>query len=211
MPSALLPPKIFPACNQGKTERVREFYIAAYHYALAAKKFLDRLGQNIEVVRAKLWNHARPVTAAEWFGPYSSRTFDTVSFVIHGVVSRFERGFEGSGPVQFLCVRSSQERCNQGVLANAREFGIVRLCPRLIAKNPTDGGIVILHELLHQELGIEDVRHRVCRLGNETRCYRSGARKLVNSGHFTEALHNNDNFAYFAKAAHAALQAKLNN
>jgi|CXWL01.1.fsa_nt_gi hypothetical protein len=210
MPSTLLPPKILPACDQEKAKRVCRFYVAAYQYALAAKLFLDRIEQYIESVRAQLWNQARPVTAAEWFGPYSPKTFDTVSFIIRGVVNRFERGYEGSGAVQFLCVRTSQERCDQSVLANAREFGIIRLCPRLIAKNPATGGIVILHEFLHQGLGVGDVRHKVCRRRNETRCYRSGAKKLINSGNFTEALHNNDNYAYFAKAAHAAFQAQHN-
>jgi hypothetical protein len=67
----------------------------------------------------------------------------------------------------------------------------------------------MLHELLHRDLGVEDVRSHVCRVGAETRCYRRGAHQLVAAGQYGAALRNNDNYAYFAKAAHAAVQRRF--
>ena len=206
MPTSPIPPRIPKDCDPGAAARILGFYDMAYRYARAADVFLDRLAATEEASREKHWNAARPVTAAKFFGPYSADSFEVVTAVIRGVLTRFEKGYDGVGGVRFLCLAANQERCDQGVLANAREFGAIRVCPRLIGKDREQGGVVILHEFLHQRLGVEDVRSQTCRNRDETRCYRGGARRLVEAGLYSDALRNNDNYAYFARAAFVALR-----
>ncbi len=197
-------PRAVIDCGAGEA-RIIEYYHWAHRYARAASLYFARLGALPVSRRGSHWDNGKPLAAGKWFGEYSAESFEFVRQVFHGVLRRMESGYRGKGPVRFVCLATNQERCGEGVLANAREFGTVRICPRLMERPARAGGVVVLHEILHQGLGVSDQRHGVCRRGGESRCYRQGALRLIGSGHDEIAIRNNDNYAYFAREAYRAL------
>jgi hypothetical protein len=70
--------------------------------------------------------------------------------------------------------------------------------------------MVVLHEILHQKLGLDDQRDSVCQRGEESRCYRYGARQLVMFGKLEKGLRNNDNYAFFARAVYLSTLTQRN-
>lgn len=205
------PPAGWHGCDASAADTLRAFYAQGYAYAKAGQHFLDRVGRLPSGAQRIVWHKGprpasfggRLLAPANWFGPYSAMRLVTVARTFDSVVERFEKGYPIDGrfrPVRFECLPSSAAKCRSTVLANASVFGVARICPRLLAKPVASGGAVVLHELLHQALGVGDQRHQVCRRGNESRCYRAGALRLVSEGHTDVALRNNDNYVYFARA-----------
>lgn len=136
------------------------------------------------------------------FGPYSPMRARQVLRVIRGVLDRFERGFSHGDqrrPPVLACLPASYRRCRTGLLGNASIYGTLRFCPRLLSRDVTGVAKVVLHEMMHQGLGVGDQRHADCD-GSRHRCYRDGARALVAAGRYDLALRNIDN--YVALVAH---------
>ena len=122
--------------------------------------------------------------------------------VFRGLIRRFRRGYEIGGrrrPPTLACFPKSYGRCRTGLLGNASIFGTVRVCPQLFARGPSEVAAVVLHELMHQDLGVDDQRHGIC-TGSKNRCYREGAIDLLRAGRFDLAVHNIDNFVRFARS-----------
>jgi hypothetical protein len=205
----------------GTRVRLESFYRRGYAYAKAASAFLGRLSNLSPAARREIWDgrssrlssHGteRSTVPGHWFGPYSGAHLRFVRRTFRLVVRRFEHGFDmpdGARPVHFACLDGSYGRCQQGLLGNASIYGTIRVCPRLLEKPVAEGGVVVLHEMLHQELFVGDQRDRICRVGTETRCYRDGARRLVRAGKVRKAILNNDNYAFFAKHVFLASRAR---
>lgn len=209
----LRPPQAWVGCDEETGRRLNMLYEKAYLYARAAHRFLVELVKLPQQKQMVIWNgperqtssaqHSYSPLPAYWFGPYSE---ERVHFVLHTfrqVLERFEQGYrlgQGVQPVRIECLAASARKCRTSVLANASRYGTIRICPRLLHKAPDVGGMVILHEVLHQKLGVGDQRDVVCQRGDEHRCYRRGARRLVLSGKLEKGLRNNDNYAFFARA-----------
>jgi hypothetical protein len=183
--------------------------------------FLDRLSTLPPATRRTIWERASTWSSGvatrlraapgHWFGPYSTAHLRFVHRTFRLVVRRFERGFDspdGARPVHFACLSGINVRCREGLLGNASTYGTIRVCPRLLAKPVAEGGTVVLHEMLHQALRVGDQRDAVCRVGAETRCYRDGARRLVQAGKLRKAILNNDNYAFFARRIFLASRAR---
>lgn len=209
----LRPPQTWLGCDKETYQRLRIAYERAYLYAKAAHHFLARLVKLPQQQQVVIWNgrehqrssarHSYSPIPVYWFGPYSEKR---VRFVLHTykkVLHRFEQGYrfeQGVRPVRIECLAASANKCRTNVLANASRYGTIRICPRLLHKAPDVGGMVVLHEVLHQRLGVDDQRDMVCQRGDERRCYRRGARQLVAFDKLDKALRNNDNYAFFARA-----------
>jgi hypothetical protein len=207
-------PQAWSGCDQATRQKLQNFYQQAYLYTKAAKQFLYRLKDLPPEQRKAVWNgqghqcnSARrcryfPVPAY-WFGPYSEKRMRFILLVFTQVLQRFELGYRfgrQSRPVRFQCVSAGVGRCRIGVIANASQYGTVCVCPRLLNKTTGVGGMVVLHEMLHQDLGVGDQRDLVCQRSDESRCYRRGARRLVAHQLLEKAIRNNDNYAFFARA-----------
>lgn len=207
-------PQVWDNCNQETRQKLQNFYKQAYLYAKAAQLFLSQLLNLSLEQRIAIWNgreqHCNSTSwcryspvPAYWFGSYSQRRIHFILRTFTRVLQRFELGYrfeEKYRPVRFRCLTNKVDRCRTGVIANASQYGTVRVCPRLLRKNTSVGGMVVLHEMLHQGLGVGDRRDIVCRRSNESRCYRRGARHLVAHQKLEKALRNNDNYAFFARA-----------
>lgn len=61
-------------------------------------------------------------------------------------------------------------------------------------------GRVLLHEMLHQRLGVTNQQHHACGSRKDHSCYRGGALRLVEGGRDDLASRNNDNYVGFARA-----------
>lgn len=171
-------------------------YSQAYHWAVAARRWLVGLAGSGSV-RAK-WN-ASP--AARLFGPFRPIRVKRVIRVFDGVVKRFQQGYEIDGrrvAPTIACFRASYSRCRTGLLGNASVFGTIRLCPQLLKRPIPEVAAIVLHELMHQALGVGDRRHESCE-GSKHRCYREGAGDLVASGRHDLAVRNIDNYVAFAR------------
>jgi hypothetical protein len=157
--------------------------------------------------------HSDSPLPAYWFGPYSEERVRFVLHVFRHVLQRFEQGYrfgQEVRPVRIECLAAGARKCRTSVLANASRYGTVRVCPRLLHKAPDVGGMVVLHEILHQKLGLDDQRDSVCQRGEESRCYRYGARQLVMFGKLEKGLRNNDNYAFFARAVYLSTLTQRN-
>jgi hypothetical protein len=207
-------PRAWSNCGEATRQKLEEFYKQAYLYAKAAQQFLAQLVKLPVEQRTAIWNgqghcctsgnwyHYSPVPAY-WFGSYSESRVNFVLRTFTNVLQRFEQGYRFESqyrPIKFHCLTSKVDRCRSGVIANASQYGTVRVCPRLLKKTVCVGGMVVLHEMLHQDLGVGDQRDVVCKRGDENRCYRRGARHLVAHQKLGKALRNNDNYAFFARA-----------
>ena len=208
-------PDVISRCSADARRRLEQIHACAYLYAKAASLFLDRLSSMTAKARSRVWNQVGDVAVSGgysgapqyWFGPYADTRFRFIRETFRLVVRRFEKGFDFGNevrPVRFLCLPGSGGRCRGTLLANASIYGTVRVCPRALQKPVVEGGLVILHEFLHQELMVGDQRDRVCRSGEDPRCYREGARRLVQAGKYGKAIRNNDNYAYFARGVYFA-------
>jgi len=218
-------PRAWIDCDAENRVKLHEFYRRAYLYAKAAQAFLSLLTALPQEQCTALWNggeqrhgQARryPYSPAPtyWFGSYSERHAGFILHTFTQVVQRFERGYhfrQGYRPVQIRCLSTAEHRCRSGVLANASEYGTIRVCPLLLTKTTSVGGAVILHEILHQDLGVRDQRDQVCMRGDESRCYRQGAWWLVAHNKLEKAIRNNDNYALFARAVFLACQGRHTN
>lgn len=207
----LLPPQVID-CDTRAKSKLMEFYRIGYSHAKLAQIYLQSLLKEDLRTQVRIWNEDKSIckkrgtdfeSASFWFGQFSLEKLEYITFVFESVVQRFEKGFylgEKFAPTKIKCLTNKQQRCNQGVLANAAEFGTIRVCPRLLNKSDIYGGLVILHELLHQKLGVGDQRDLVCKRGEESRCYRTGARKLIVNDKIVKAMKNNDNYVLFSKS-----------
>jgi len=209
-------PQAWSNCDAATRQKLEEFYKQAYLYTKIAQQFLSQLVKLPVEQRIAIWHgqehrctsgnwcHYSPVPAY-WFGSYSESRVSFVLRTFTHVLQRFERGYRFKNqyrPVKFRCLTNKVDRCRTGVIANASQYGTVRVCPRLLKKTVCVGGMVVLHEMLHQDLGVGDQRDAVCKHGDENRCYRRGARHLVTHQKLGKALRNNDNYAFFARAIH---------
>jgi len=116
--------------------------------------------------------------------------------VVRGVLDRFTRGYSKGGktvPTTLACFPASYDRCRTGLLGNATIYGTLRFCPQLLERGVAEVAKVVLHEMLHQGLGVGDRRHENCQ-GSKHRCYREGALALVESGGYDLAGRNIDNY-----------------
>jgi hypothetical protein len=180
--------------------RVRTILVTAYReahrWALAARRWLAQLGSSRNL--RERWNGS---SAARLFGPYRTSRFQRVLRVFDELIRRFHRGYQISGrwiAPALVCFPMSYSRCRKGLLGNASIFGTVRLCPQLLERGPAQTASVVLHELMHQGLGVDDQRHQACN-GSKHRCYREGAQELVNANRFDLAVRNIDNYVAFAR------------
>ena len=199
-------------CSTEARRKLEGFYGLAHRYATAGAVAMRRLAALPPSERKQRWHggtNAAPASASpsHWFGPYSEANLRLVVDVYAEVLRRFEQGFavgDQRSPTRVRCVSATGTRCERRrlLLANASEYGTIRVCPRLLAKGFKAGAMTIFHELIHQKLGVGDRRDAVCSVGDETRCYRDGARALVAAGKYDKALRNNDNYVAFARAVH---------
>lgn len=121
--------------------------------------------------------------------------------VFDALVGRFTRGYDTDGrrvAATFACFPASYSRCRNGLLGNASVYGTVRLCPKLLSRSTTAVAAIVLHELMHQGLGVGDRRHEGCD-GSKNRCYRDNAHALVAAGRHDLAVRNIDNYVAFAR------------
>ena len=177
---------------QGRLLRAFEIARTWAHSALAALSTLHHGSA------ASVWN-AGPLRAS--FGAFRPRHARRVQLVWRAVVTRFERGFRHGAvrrPVVIDCFPSSHDRCGEGLLGNANHYGRLRLCPQLLHRSDREIAAVILHEIMHQRLGVDDQRHDVCVPDRKRRCYRENADRLVEHGRSDLAVRNIDNYVRFA-------------
>jgi hypothetical protein len=189
-PSGPRPPKI-ASCDQATRSKLAAAYQTAFGWARATAAWLRQWIRSPALRRE--WN-AGPV--GRLFGPFSTARARRLWAVVRGVVDRFERGFEHDGrrmPTTLMCLPASYRRCSTGLLGNASIYGTLRFCPRLLEQDVPSVAKVVLHELMHQGLGVGDRRHEDCE-GSKHRCYREGARDLVEAGRYDLAGRNIDNY-----------------
>lgn len=173
-------------------------------YAAAAEEELHAFSALGPRARRARWDKG---PARRWFGPYSEVSRARVQRVLGASRRRLHEGFAAGGarrPMTIKCLSATGSRCERRrlLLANASQFGTIRVCPRLLGKPVEEGAMTLLHETLHHLLGTDDQRAPECSVGGDSRCYRDGARALVTAGKFKKALKNNDNYVSFARAVH---------
>lgn len=208
MSSLLAEPSARLDCSKDRYRRIVTYYRLAYRYTRAANQLMAELALLPQQRRRTRWNNQNQTltSPARWFGPYDDRRFEHVRLTYQSLLERFERGYWRSGRFQAVrvqCLKQHEGRCNVGVLANARVYGTVKVCPRLLSKPTWLGATVIMHEMLHQLHNVGDQRHDLCARSDDNRCYRLGALKLVRHSKLRLAIDNNDNYAYFATATYA--------
>jgi hypothetical protein len=184
------------ACNPDMRKTLVQAYHQAYRWALGTRRWLARLMSHADA--RKRWNNG---SAARLFGPYALARVRRVFLVFEGLLQRFHRGYEIAGrqvAPTLACFPESYHRCRNGLLGNASIFGTIRLCPRSLARGPLQAAMVVLHELMHQGLGVDDQRHQACN-GSKHRCYRENARELVHENRYDLAVRNIDNYVAFAR------------
>jgi hypothetical protein len=194
-PRGAAPPRI-ATCEPQARARIEAAYRQAYAWAVAAQRWLARLvaGGN---VRSR-WNGG---VAGRLFGPFRAERLRRVVRVLGGLLRRFREGYLVKGrrvPATIACFSTTYHRCGKGLLGNASIYGTIRLCPQLLRRPVDEVAAIVLHELMHQRLGVGDRRHESC-AGSKRRCYRDGATDLVEAGRHDLALRNIDNFVAFAR------------
>lgn len=188
--SGPLTPRV-ATCEPKQRAKLLAAYHTAYHWARAAAAWLARWVKSPSVRRE--WNAG---VVGRLFGPFRIPRLRKLVGVVRGVLERFTRGYSKGGktmPTTLMCFPASYHRCRSGLLGNANIFGTLRFCPRLLEQDVTAVAKVVLHEMLHQGLGVGDRRHENCE-GSKHRCYRDGALALVESGRYDLAARNIDNF-----------------
>lgn len=194
-PSGPLTPRI-ATCETGRRAKLLAAYQMAYHWAQAAAGWVERWVKSPSLRRD--WNAG---IVGRLFGPFRVARLRKLVAVVRGVLGRFTRGYadgRGSMPTTLMCFPENHERCRTGLLGNASIFGTLRFCPRLLKRGVADVANVVLHEMLHQGLGVGDRRHENCE-GSKHRCYRKDALALVESGRYDLAARNIDNFVAFMR------------
>jgi hypothetical protein len=184
----------------GCDDRARAELASAYRVALGwvrrAAEWLRGLARRGDASRT--W-HASPL--ARLFGPFSPQRLRRVVRVVRGLLDRFTHGFTVDGGrlrPTLACLPPSYERCQTGLLGNASIYGTLRFCPRLLTQAVPAVAKVVLHEMMHQGLGVGDRRHADCE-GSKHRCYRDGAATLVAAGRYDLAGRNIDNYVAFIR------------
>ena len=191
-------------CTPDAEGKLSAFLALARGYAAAAEEEMRALSALDPQVRRVRWDKG---AARRWFGPYSEASRARVLRVLGESRRRLHDGFAAGGarrPMTIKCLSATGTRCERRrlLLANASQFGTIRVCPRLLDKPVEEGAMTLLHETLHHLLGTDDQRAPECSVGGDSRCYRDGARALVAAGKFQKALKNNDNYVSFARAMH---------
>ena len=189
-------------CEPQRRAKLIAAYQTAYRWVQAAAGWLQRWVKSPSLRRE--WNAG---VVGRVFGPFRVPRLRKLIAVVRGVLDRFTRGYSQAGkaiPTTLMCFPASYHRCRTGLLGNANIFGTLRFCPRLLERGVADVAKVVLHEMLHQGLGVGDRRHDSCQ-GSKHRCYREGALALVESGRYDLAGRNIDNFV--ALIRHVATRA----
>jgi hypothetical protein len=153
---------------------------------------------SIGAAGARAWNSG---ALRRSFGPHRRRHAHRVKRVWKAVVARFELGFKHGArrrPVVIECFPSKHDRCNEGLLGNANLYGRLRLCPQLLQRDDATVAAVVLHEMMHQRIGVDDKRHESCVPDRKHRCYRENADRLVRHDRSDLAVRNIDNYVRFA-------------
>lgn len=178
-------------CDPRRRAKLLAGYRLAYRWALSAANWLKRWVKSPSLPRE--WNAG---VVGRLFGPFRVPRLRKLVEVVRGVLDRFARGYSKDGrrvPTTLLCFPATYHRCRTGLLGNATIFGTLRFCPQLLERGVAEVAKVVLHEMLHQGLGVGDRRHESCE-GSKNRCYREGARALVESGRYDLAGRNIDNY-----------------
>ncbi len=194
-PQGPVPPRI-ATCEPQARARIEAAYRKAYAWAAAAQSWLARLVAGGDI-RSR-WNRG---VAGRLFGPFRAERLRRVVRVLGGLLRRFREGYVVNGrrvPPTIACFSTSYHRCGKGLLGNASIYGTIRLCPQLLRRSVDEVAAIVLHELMHQRLGVGDRQHESCE-GSKRRCYREGATDLVAAGRHDLALRNIDNFVAFAR------------
>ncbi|MFV8752589.1 hypothetical protein ACNOYE_18735 [Nannocystaceae bacterium ST9] len=189
-------------CTAAQAQKLHDAYAVAAAVARSASKYTQQLALRCARGQNLAW-HDGP--APRFFGDFRADKVRKIVNVFSGVETRFREGFVDSTSIEaprIECFGRDHGRCRQGLLANASIFGTIRVCPSLLERSTREVALVLLHEMLHQGLGVGDRRHPVCRSGKkrDMRCYREGAVRLVEEGRSDLALQNNDNYVGFALA-----------
>ncbi len=189
-PPAPLAPKV-ATCEAGTRAKLLGAYQMAFGWAQSTVAWLRQLLRSPSIRRE--WNAG---VVGRLFGPFSVARARRVVSVARGVLDRFEHGFLREGrrlTTTLVCLPASYRRCGTGLLGNASIFGTLRFCPRLLDRDLAGIAKVVLHEMMHQGLGVGDRRHENCQ-GSKHRCYREGADALVAAGRYDLAGRNIDNY-----------------
>ncbi len=178
-------------CDPRRRAKLLAAYGLAYRWVVSAANWLKRWVKSPALPRE--WNTG---IVGRLFGPFRVPRLRKLIEVVRGALDRFVRGYSKEGktlPTTLACFPSSYTRCRTGLLGNATIFGTLRFCPQLLERGVADVAKVVLHEMLHQGLGVGDRRHENCQ-GSKNRCYREGALALVKSGRYDLAGRNIDNY-----------------
>lgn len=208
MYAAIAAPTIDPStsgCSPSQVRKLRDAYVQAGFLARGALVYLRALENMCLKGREQAWE-AGPARA--YFGRWSGDKLQLVVRAFSRLGVRFEEGFRDTTSIsapRFECFPQDHSRCHRGLLANASIYGTVRVCPSLLKRPDGEVSAVILHEMLHQGLGIADQKHHACGSRKDHRCYRGGALRLVENGRVDLASRNTDNYVGFACAVARAL------
>jgi hypothetical protein len=203
-PRGMRAPLIAPGCRPEHVELLRRGYADAFVLAVAAARYLQAMPRDPGELRTA-W-HRLATRAA--FGSYEHGRAKHVVDVFAGALGRFRSGWKGAvgqRPIVLECFPDGHARCADGLLGNAAIAGRLRFCPQLLARSRSEIASVVLHELLHRGLGVNDQRHRSCRSDRKHRCYRDAGLALASSRPDL-AVRNIDNYVFFARVAMAARQ-----
>lgn len=180
---------------RGCTPATRDKLLAAYRLAFGwvrhAAQWLRGFAASKQLANA--WASS---VLSRTLGPFSMRRVRRLVRLVRRLLDRFEHGFEHGGgrrPTTLACFPASYHRCRTGLLGNASIYGTLRFCPRLLERDVSGVAKVVLHEMMHQRLGVDDQRHADC-TGSKDRCYRESARTLVSAGRYDLAGRNIDNY-----------------
>ncbi|HWB75740.1 MAG TPA: hypothetical protein VG755_12320 [Nannocystaceae bacterium] len=193
--AAPLAPRI-ATCEPRARAKILAAYAEAFRWSIAGRQWVVELTRSGRP-RAR-WSTS---AAVELFGPFAPARAKQVARVYDGLVRRFVQGYEIDGrhlAPTIACFPASYHRCRTGLLGNASIFGRIRLCPRLLARPVPQVAAIVMHELMHQSLGVGDRRHESCD-GSKHRCYGEGADALVAAGRHDLATRNIDNYVAFAR------------
>lgn len=203
MDAATAAPTIDPTtsgCSPAQVRNLRDAYAQAEFLAQGALLYLRAMGKMCSRGRQQAWE-AGP--ARVYFGRWSGRKVQFVVRAFSRLGVRFQEGFLDTTSIsapRIECFPQDHARCHRGLLANASIYGTIRVCPSLLKRPTGEVAAVLLHEMLHQGLGVTDQQHHACGSRKDHRCYRGGALRLVEGGRDDLASRNNDNYVGFARA-----------
>lgn len=183
------------ACDPQTRGKLVTAYRHAFEWTKAAARWLRRL---LAADPARAWSMS---ALRKFFGPFSPSRLRRIVRVVRGLLDRFTHGFSDEHRrrrVTLACLPASFDRCRTGLLGNASIYATLRFCPRLLARDPASVAKVVLHEMMHQRLGVGDRRHAEC-TGSKHRCYREGATALVEANRYDLAARSIDNYVAFIR------------